>query len=125
MKKELTLDRVLGINDILKRLIDNNDLKISPSFKFKLLGIMKSLELPVANFDYVKNEKIREYGKETEDGKISISQEDDPESFAKYSQDITELLSSIVEVETVNAEEVFDKGVPAEALVALYDLISE
>lgn len=125
MKKELTLDRVLSINDILKRLIDNTDLKITPSFKFKLLGIMKSLELPVANFDYMKNEKIKEYGKETEDGKISISQEDDPESFAKYSQDITELLSSTVEVETVNSEEVFDKGVPAEALVALYDLITE
>ena len=77
MKKKLTLNKVLGINDTLKRLIDNDGLKINLSLKFKLLGIMKSLELPVANFEYINNEKIREYGKEQEDGKIIISPEDD------------------------------------------------
>jgi len=125
MKKKLTLNKVLGINDTLKRLIDNDGLKITPSFKFKLLGIMKSLELPVANFEYIKNEKIREYGKEQDDRQISISPEDDPESFEKYSKDINELLASEVEVETIDAVEVFDKGVPAEALVMLYDLLTE
>lgn len=125
MKKKLTLNKVLAINDILKRLIDNDEMKIASSFKFKLLGIMKSLELPVANFEYINNEKIREYGKEQEGGKISISPEDDPESFEKYSKDINDLLASEVEVETIESGEVFGKGVPAEALVALYDLMTE
>ncbi len=69
MKKKLTLNKVLGINDTLKKLIDNDELKISPFFKFKLLGIMKSLELPVANFEYINNEKIREYGKNRKTGR--------------------------------------------------------
>ena len=125
MKRKLTLDKVLCINDILKRLIDNKELKVTPSFKFKLLSIMKLLEPHVINFEYICNEKIKEYGKENKDKQISISQEDDPESFEKYSKDISELLSSTVKIETVNAEDVFDKGVPAEALVTLYDLISE
>ena len=125
MKKKLTLNKVLGINDTLKKLIDNDELKISPSFKFKLLGIMKSLELPVANFEYINNEKIREYGEEQEDGQISINPEADPEAFEKYSKDINELLASEVEVKTIEVVEVFDKGVPAEALVMLYDLLTE
>lgn len=125
MKKKLELYKVINANEILKRLIENKDLNISCILKFKLLGIMKELEPVVANFEYVKNEKIKEYGKETEDGKISINEDDDPEAFKKYSKDIQELVSTTVEVNTIKASDVIDKGIPVDALVAIYDLIAE
>lgn len=125
MKKKLELYKVINANEILKRLIENKDLNINCILKFKLLGIMKELEPVVANFEYVKNEKIKEYGKETEDGKISINEDDDPEAFKKYSKDIQELVSTTVEVNTIKASDVIDKGIPVDALVAIYDLITE
>ena len=125
MKKKLELYKVINANEILKRLIENKDLNISCILKFKLLGIMKELEPVVANFEYVKNEKIKEYGKETEDGKISINEDYDPEAFKKYSKDIQELVSTTVEVNTIKASDVIDKGIPVDALVAIYDLIAE
>lgn len=125
MKKKLELYKVINANEILKRLIENKDLNINCILKFKLLGIMKELEPVVANFEYVKNEKIKEYGKETEDGKISINEDDDPEAFKKYSKDIQELVSTTVEVNTIKASDVIDKGIPVDALVAIYDLIAE
>ena len=60
MKKKLELYKVINANEILKRLIENKDLNINCILKFKLLGIMKELEPVVANFEYVKNEKIKE-----------------------------------------------------------------
>ena len=125
MKKKLELYKVINANEIIKRLIENKDLNINCILKFKLLGIMKELEPVVANFEYVKNEKIKEYGKETEDGKISINEDDDPEAFKKYSKDIQELVSTTVEVNTIKASDVIDKGIPVDALVAIYDLIAE
>lgn len=125
MKKKLELYKVLNANEILKRLIENKDLNINCILKFKLLGIMKELEPVVANFEYVKNEKIKEYGKETEDGKISINEEDDPEAFKKYNKDIQNLVSTTVEINTIKASDIIDKGIPVDALVAIYDLITE
>lgn len=125
MKKKLELYKVINANEILKRIIDNKDLNINCISKFKLLGIMKALEPVIANFEFVKNEKIKEYGKEDEDGQVSINGEDDPEAFKKYQEEIQELLSTIVETDTIKAADVIDKDIPADALVAIYDLICE
>lgn len=125
MKKELELYKVINANEILKRIIDNKDLNINCISKFKLLGIMKELEPVVANFEFVKNEKIKEYGKEDENGQVSINPEEEPEMFKKYQEEIQELLSTTVKVDTVKASDVIDKDIPADALVAIYDLISE
>lgn len=125
MKKKLELYKVINANEILKRIIDNKDLNINCISKFKLLGIMKELEPVVANFEFVKNEKIKEYGKEDENGQVSINPEEEPEMFKKYQEEIQELLSTTVKVDTVKASDVIDKDIPADALVAIYDLISE
>ena len=86
---------------------------------------MKTLEPMVSNFEMIKNEKIREYGKENENGQIAINEQEDPESFKKFQKDIQELVSTTVEVETINASDVIDKGIPVDTLVGLYELISE
>ena len=63
MQKTLKLYKAINANEILRRIIDNKDLNINCISKFKLLGIMKALEPVVANFEFVNNEKIIEYGK--------------------------------------------------------------
>ena len=122
----IKLDTALKLNVVLKSIIDNTDLKIDPLFKFKLLGIMKNLEIPISNFEAIRNEKIREYGKEDKDGNFSILKED-VENMEKFVKDIDVLVDSDVEVniQALKVTDVFNKGLPADYLVGLYPIIEE
>ena len=127
---KIKLGNVLEINNVLKQIIDNTELKIDALFKFKLLGIMKSFEVPIANFNVSRDEKIKEYGKETEDenGNKSIGiSVDDKDAIAKFSEDINKVIDSEVDVniEKLKAIDIFDKGLPTEYLVKLYPIIEE
>ena len=123
---KIKLGNILEINNVLKQIIDNTELKIDALFKFKLLGIMKSFEMPVANFDAIRNEKIREYGKENEDGNISISN-DDKDAIEKFTKDLNKIIESDIDVsiQKLKPTDVFDKGLPADYLVHLYLIIEE
>ena len=127
---KIKLGNVLEINNVLKSIIDNTELKIDALFKFRLLGVMKNLEVPIANFNVIRDEKINEYGKETEDENgnksIGISVED-KDAIAKFSKDINNVIDSEVDVniEKLKAIDVFDKGLPTEYLVKLYPIIEE
>ena len=123
---KIKLGTVLDLNAMLKAIIDNTELKIDSLLKFKLLGILKNIEIPVNNFEAVRNEKIREYGKENDEGNIGISA-DDTESMEKFTKDMNEVINSDVEVniQKLKATDVFDKGLPAEYLVGLYSIIEE
>ena len=127
---KIKLGNVLEINNVLKQIIDNSELKIDALFKFRLLGIMKNLEVPIANFNVIRDEKIKEYGKELEDenGNKSIGIDaNDKDAIAKFSEDINKVIDSEVEVniEKLKAIDVFDKGLPTEFLVKLYPIIEE
>ena len=127
---KIKLGNILEINNVLKSIIDNTELKIDALFKFKLLGIMKSFETPIANFEVIRNNKIKEYGKELEDenGNKSIGIDaNDKDAIAKFSKDINKVIESEVEVniEKLKAIDVFDKGLPTEYLVKLYPIIEE
>lgn len=123
---KIKLGIVLDLNTMLKAIIDNTELKIDSLLKFKLLGILKNIEIPVNNFEAIRNEKIREYGKESDEGNISISA-DDTESIEKFTKDMNEVINSDVEVniQKLKSVDVFDKGLPAEYLVGLYPIIEE
>ena len=123
---KIKLSTILELNNMLKAIIDNTELKIDSLLKFKLLGILKNIEIPVNSFEAVRNEKIREYGKENDEGNISISV-DDTESMEKFTNDLNEVINSEVEVniQKLKAVDVFDKGLPAEYLVGLYSIIEE
>ena len=123
---KIKLGIVLELNNMLKAIIDNTELKIDSLLKFKLLGILKNIEIPVNNFESVRNEKIREYGKENDEGNIGISA-DDTESMEKFTKDMNEVINSNVEVniQKLKVNDVFDKGLPAEYLVGLYSIIEE
>ena len=127
---KIKLGNVLEINNVLKQIIDNSELKIDALFKFRLLGIMKNLEVPIANFNVIRDEKIKEYGKELEDenGNKSIGIDaNDKDAITKFSKDINKVIDSEVEVniEKLKAIDVFDKGLPTEYLVKLYPIIEE
>ena len=127
---KIKLGNVLEINNVLKQIIDNSELKIDALFKFRLLGIMKNLEVPIANFNVIRDEKIKEYGKELEDenGNKSIGIDaNDKDAIAKFSEDINKVIDSEVDVniEKLKAIDVFDKGLPTEFLVKLYPIIEE
>ena len=123
---KIKLGIVLELNNMLKAIIDNTELKIDSLLKFKLLGILKNIEIPVNNFEAIRNEKIREYGKENDEGNIGISA-DDTESMEKFTKDMNEVINAEVEVniQKLKATDVFDKGLPAEYLVGLYSIIEE
>ena len=127
---KIKLGNILEINNVLKSIIDSTELKIDALFKFKLLGIMKNIEVPIANFEVIRNEKIKEYGKELEDenGNKSIGIDaNDKDAIAKFSEDINKVIESEVDVniEKLKAIDVFDKGLPTEYLVKLYPIIEE
>lgn len=126
MIMKIKLSNVLELNNMLKAIIDNTELKIDSLLKFKLLGILKNIEIPVNSFEAVRNEKIREYGKENDEGNISISV-DDTESMEKFTNDLNEVINSEVEVniQKLKPIDIFDKGLPAEYLVGLYSIIEE
>ena len=127
---KIKLGNILEINNVLKQIIDNTELKIHALFKFRLLGIMKSFEVPIANFEVIRNDKIREYGKELEDenGNKSIGIDaNDKETVDKFSKDINKVIESEVDVNInkLKSVDVFDKGLPADYLVRLYHIIEE
>ena len=129
---KMTLNEALILNDIVKALIDNTNLKITPIFKFKLLGIAKNLEMPVANYQMIREEKIREYGSESVDaegnptGGVEIKPED-IESITKFTKDMNDFINTEIEVDIqkLKVQEVFDAGVPSDYLVRLFNIIEE
>ena len=127
---KIKLGNVLKINNVLKSIIDSTELKIDALFKFKLLGIMKNIEVPIANFEVIRNEKIKEYGKELEDenGNKSIGIDaNDKDAIVKFSEDINKVIDSEVDIniEKLKAIDIFDKGLPTEYLVKLYPIIEK
>lgn len=123
---KIKLKDILQLNNILKAIIDNNELKIDPLFKFKLLGILKNIETPIMNFETIRNEKIMEYGTETKNGNVQIPKED-AEAIKKYNDSLFEVLDSdvAINVEKLKVSDIFDKGLPADYLVGLYPIIEE
>ena len=127
MEINIQLSNLLNINAALKEIIENNDTRnMEPVFKFRLLTIMKSMENHITNFDIIRNEKIKEYGKADENNKIIVSP-DDKENFEKFVQDMNTLLNSevAINITKLKADDVFSKGIPAEYLVKLYDIMEE
>ena len=122
---KLKLGDILNINQTLKVIIDNEK-NVDALFKFRLLGIMKSLETHVGNFEMIRNEKIVEFGKEDENGNFSINN-DDEETVKNFKSNISKLLDSevTIDIEKFKPSDIFDKGVKAEYLKGLYQLIGE
>ena len=92
---------------------------------------MKDIEPSIANFEIIRNDKIREFGQsvKNEQGNI-VSYEipqDDEAAVQKFRESLEELLNTDakITIHKLKAGEVFDKGLSAEYLVNLYPIIEE
>ena len=138
----MKLQEILQYNDIFKNLIDNaKDINIL--VKFKLLGLMKQFEPYVANYQLIREEQIRQYGTQQENGSIAVIPpsrdkfENDEDfkaaeaSFKESIDQITKILSELeqseidIDIKKFKADEIIDKGISADYLVLLYDFIEE
>ena len=121
----MKLYEVLNLNEIMKKVIDDQTLKIDSLTKFKLLGIMKVLEPHIQNFEIIRNEKIKEFGKEDGDGSVLIGKED-TDAMRQFNDSLSDIINSDLNVtfEKIKANDIFNKGLPAEYLVALYPVIT-
>lgn len=118
----MKLQEIIYANQVLKTVIDNTDIEITPKLKFKLLGIMKEFEPIISNFEVIRNELISQYGTKDDDGHISINRED-TESMKNFKNAIQPLIEEEVNVnyKKLSQEEVFT--LPSDVLLALYSLI--
>lgn len=121
----MKLYEVLNLNEIIKKVIDDQTLKIDALTKFKLLGIMKVLEPHIQNFEIIRNEKIKEFGKEDKDGNVLIDKED-TDAMQQFNDSLSDIIHSDLNVsfEKIKADDIFNKGLPAEYLAALYPVIT-
>lgn len=121
----MKLYEVLNLNEIMKKVIDEQNLKIDSLTKFKLLGIMKVLEPHIQNFEIIRNEKIREFGKEDEEGNLLIDKTD-TNAMQQFNDSLSDIINSDINIsfEKIKANDIFNKGLPAEYLVALYPVIT-
>lgn len=122
---KMKVRELIVLNQFIKNLIDRDaEQNIQTVFKFKLLGILKNMEIPITNFEMIRNEKIKEYGTEDENGMVSIP-EDNESLMKQFTEDINELLESEIHIpiEKLNIDEAFQAGVSADDLVGLYGMI--
>lgn len=126
METTIKLRELININQTLKYIIESTDIKIDSLLKFKLLGIMKSIEPMINNFEIIRNEKIREFGTEMDDGSIQIVK-DDMVAIQKFSESLEDVINSEVKVniEKIKASDIFNKGIKAEYLAQLFSIIKE
>ena len=138
----MTVNEVLNYNQIIKSIIDNAT-DINALIKFKLLGMCKQFEPIVENFEKVRQDKIREFGTKNEDGNIGIvppekdkyendedfekAQKEFNDAVDKFNKAIEEVTNSEIkiEIEKFKSADIMDAGLPADYLLAIYDLIEE
>lgn len=138
----MTTKDILKYNDIIKNLIDNAT-DVSGLIKFKFLGMLKQFEPVIQNYETIRNELINKYGKSDGNGGVGIflPQKDDYESdedfnnamkeyedtVSKLNKELDKILNEDVEIniKKFKAEDIMSVGIPADFLMALYDLIEE
>lgn len=126
MEVKIKLEELLSVYNTLKAIIDDKQSNIDSLLKFKLLGIMKKCQTHVANFDFVRNEKVVQYGQKTKKGTYQITKENKV-ALGKYNHDINKLLKSEVQIniEKLKVDQIFNKGIKAEYLIGLYPIIEQ
>lgn len=119
----MTLLDVLNIHETIRQIIET-ETETDYRLKFRLLGILHELDNPVKNFQRIRNEKIREYGKEDEEGNISIDPKD-TDTLEQFNQDMQKLLLEEIHVtiSRLQASDVFDSGLDTRYLVELYPVM--
>ncbi len=128
---KLKMYNIINIYTTIKTLIENENFNDS-ILKFKMLGILKSLESPISNYQTIQYDTIKELGipilndngKET--GNYTIPP-DNKETIEKYIQTMNQLGETEIDIplDKFKASVIFNKGITAEQLIHLYPIIEE
>lgn len=129
---------VLKLYQVVKAIIDNENIPVKPATKFQLLCTVKKFEPVVENYEKIRNELIQKYGKnevkevtdengETKQeatGNIFID-EKDHDSFKQFQNEINSVIESTVDVDLkkFKPEEIFNMGIPSDYLSGLFEMI--
>jgi hypothetical protein len=124
MDIKLNLNNVINIYTLIMNFLKDENTELTAVFKFQLLGIVKGFESAVQNFETIRNEKIREYGEENDNGDFTINPEN-KENFEKFQKEISSVLDTEItmSVTKLKAEDVFKVITDPKALVILYPII--
>lgn len=126
----MKLNEVLQLDAVIKSIIDSKELAVSAVFKFRLLGILKSIETHVNNYEIIRIEKVKQYGKQTLDengNMIDCKVEPNTENEKLFRLDIEEILNTdvVVDIQKLKLKETFDSGLPTNYLLHLYPIMEQ
>lgn len=127
---QMKLGEILQLDAVIKSIIDSKELVVSAVFKFRLLGILKSIETHVNNYEIVIIEKVKQYGKQTLDengNMIDCKVEPNTENEKLFRLDIEEILNTdvVVDIQKLKLKETFDSGLPTNYLLHLYPIMEQ
>lgn len=118
------LSEILVIDKIIKEIVEKNS-DIDLKTKFNLLGVLKGIENYIVNFELIRAEKIKEYGKEnSETGEIIV--EKDTEEYKKFISEMEELIQAEIEISDsykIPISDLEKLNLSATVLTSLYPII--
>lgn len=122
----MTINNIINLNGRLSAII-NNDSITDPALKFKLLTIMKQLEIYIKNYETVKNSLIEKYGTLDENNVVRVDKNVDENAFNLFKEEYEKFLSTEVDVHVtkIKSSEIFNSGIDSSYLLSLYEIIEE
>lgn len=122
----MTINNIINLNGRLSAII-NNDNITDPALKFKLLTIMKQLEIYMKNYETVKNSLIEKYGTLDDNNVVRVDKNVDENAFNSFKEEYEKFLSTEVDVHItkVKSSEIFNSGIDSSYLLSLYEIIEE
>lgn len=122
----MTINNIINLNGRLSAII-NNDSITDPALKFKLLTIMKQLEIYIKNYETVKNSLIEKYGTLDENNVVRVDRNVDENAFNLFKEEYEKFLLTEVDVHVtkIKSSEIFNIGIDSNCLLSLYEIIEE
>ena len=122
----MTINNIINLNGRLSAII-NNDSITDPALKFKLLTIMKQLEIYIKNYETVKNSLIEKYGTLDENNVVRVDRNVDENAFNLFKEEYEKFLLTEVDVHVtkIKSSEIFNIGIDSSYLLSLYEIIEE
>ena len=122
---KFNLKSLIDMNKTLKSIIDNENILIKASTKFRILGILKALEPHMVNFEIIRNEKVKEYGEKDQDGNYAIAIENHA-AMESFNNDMKALLNETVSIamNQILAEDIMVSGVTSSDLLCLDPILA-
>ena len=130
MKKTLKVYQVNNIHACIKKVIENKDIDIKATFKFKLLRLYSEIQNIAKDFDMTKDGLVNKYGTDVLDSEGNVtSKRVSPEdkTWADFVKEINAVADSDVDIDVtpISTEELFEMGLDVDELASLVPIVEE